>query len=1337
MNKKLLIGSSILLGLTLAFAVFVFDTDTNLDQLSNDDIVKLHEENLENSPFKETLKLNKSERKALGIPPDRYYEDDFELTMDPVLGRPTPENLKGIRNMIESSLSQRVPGDGVDSDWVSRGPDNVGGRTRGIMFDPNDTSNKIVFAGGVSGGLWRNMDITNPNTIWERVDLPDNLNVSVIISDPNNPNIFYIGTGESYVNGDVSGNGVWKSTDGGNTWTRVLGGIAGPSVFESASNISVNTPSNIAGDYNSRETTNFGSIVSTVITGDFILANDNTGNPSEGCGSFGEDATGKIALIRRGNCSFTEKVKNAQDAGAIAAIVLNNIEGAPIPMGGADASITIPAVMISKQDGDIIEAALQSETVNGSINPATGSFTGTLVPGIQHINDIKIKNNGGVTEVYVAAGDAFYGSSNATTFLGGTELGIFKSVDEGTSWTKLNVPQTANGNDHEPNDIEVAADGTIWMSTTNSSIFGDGGGEIFSSSDGQNFTNQYTVANADRTQIAVSSQNAGTIYLLAEIPGGVTMEGTTDGFSSNIFDLELPNDVDNGIPANDFTRGQAFYDLLLEVDPRDDQVLFAGGIDLFKSTNGAALGNAASWSQISKWSNNNNLAGLNVPLVHADQHALIFAPGDPDTMLFGNDGGVYYATSAGENINSRNSGFITSQFYTVGVAPTTAFTGDTDFFIGGLQDNGTQLFTNANPGINSSSTAFGGDGAFSFFDQDGTDQYFITNFVYNRAVNLFNLGSGPNVTLNSESSSNGSFINPQELDSNLDILFSNYSSGANSIIRRYAGIKSPSTLSKTDLSDAILTSRPTAFKVSPYTNESSTLLVGTLLGEVIKLENADATPIWSSLDTNNVIVGSISDIEFGTSENIIMATVHNYGVNNIWYTPDGGTTWLEKDGDLPDLPVKAILQNPLNLEEVIVGTELGIWFTSNFSSTSPNWLPAQGGMSNVRITDIDLRDDNAIYISTYGRGVFSGQFTLDPNGDNDGDGIVNSLDNCVNTANADQADADGNGIGDACQDTDNDTILDVNDNCPDTPNPNQADADSNGIGDACQDTDSDGVLDIDDNCPNTANPDQQDLNNNNIGDVCDTSYEDPSNISLEIVSERCDGQNNGEAIINVNQTFIDYTVTLIGGGVNLTQSITGNSNMTSFAPLAVGTYELCVNVDGRDFEQCFEINVDSAPILDGVFNIVFDGEDTTQDEVTSVNIETGTPPYSVVFNDELVMVTSQSSFNVNTFGGGLLEVTSSLACEGKLSKVVGRTTLSNLSFGPNPVVNDLTINIPNAPEEGVNVQVFDVNGKMVINQMLLTHNKTFIKVPFENLTKGIYFVRLNLEQAEMIKIIKK
>ena len=115
-------------------------------------------------------------------------------------------------------------------------------------------------------------------------------------------------------------------------------------------------------------------------------------------------------------------------------------------------------------------------------------------------------------------------------------------------------------------------------------------------------------------------------------------------------------------------------------------------------------------------------------------------------------------------------------------------------------------------------------------------------------------------------------------------------------------------------------------------------------------------------------------------------TFYNFGVKNIWYTENGSSdnpTWVSKEGNLPDLPVLTILPNPLNKEEVIIGTELGVWATKNFSSTSPNWTHSYNGMSDVKVTDLDLKKGtNEAYAATYGRGMFTGQFTAstDPGG---------------------------------------------------------------------------------------------------------------------------------------------------------------------------------------------------------------------------------------------------------------------------------------------------------------------------------------------------------------------
>ncbi len=934
---------------------------------------------LEESPFKKTLTMSEDDRMSKGIPPNKYYESEWELTMNPETGRPNPENLILLREKLDRERKQslalgRTPGDGTDNNWVERGPTNVGGRTRAVMFDPNDPTKETVYAGGVSGGLWKNINISNANSVWSRVGIPENLAVSTITYDPNNTNIFYVGTGESYVGGDVNGDGVWKSINGGTTWSKVFGGISGPTTFQSAANVTVNSPAGIAGNRPCYPSTAFGLPITSSITSNLVIVNDGTATPTLGCSALTNAAaiSGKIALIRRGTCTFVVKVKAAQDAGATAVIMMNNIDGQPIPMGGTDATITIPSVMISKADGDAIEAALAGGSVNVTLNPSTpGVFTGNLVPGVQFINAIKVRNNGGVSEIYVAAGDSFYSAANATTYLAGPAYGLYKSSDGGINWTELALPLTANGNKHCPNDIEIATDNKIWVSTIASTVFNDGGGIIFSSSNGTNFVQKYAVTDGGRTQIAVSSTTPDKVYVLAELnAGNVTMKSTVNGFTTTT-DLTSPIDADTSMDPLDFTRGQAFYDLMLEVDPSNDQIVYTGGIDLFKSTT-----SGSSWSQLSHWS-----GSFGYQYVHSDQHGLAFANGASNKQVYGNDGGVYFSNTSGTTTASRNLGFNVTQFYSIGVAPTNAVSGLTgDYFVSGAQDNGSLYFAGVGTGANAAVQAQGGDGAFCMFDQ-GSDKYYITNYVYNQNIN-YRLAISPFtvrvIDNDASTASNGAFIAPMALDSSLDILYTDYSVPATPayIIRRYSSIKS-GVVVRTSLTDALLTSSPSAITVSKYTTASSKLLVGLRNGKLLRVTNANATPVFADI-TGPAFVGSISDVEYGLSENEIFVTFHNYNVVSIWHSADAGVTWQNKEGNFPDIPVKSILQNPLNTNEVIIGTELGVWYTNTFNMPSPVWNQSFNGMSNVKISDMDLRNDNAVYVSTYGRGIFSGVFTALP-----------------------------------------------------------------------------------------------------------------------------------------------------------------------------------------------------------------------------------------------------------------------------------------------------------------------------------------------------------------------
>lgn len=811
---------------------------------------KKHAKFLAQSPYKETLKLSKQDRKAASIPPNKFYERQWELTIDPSTGKPEPNNVFETQTRLNNMrATMRTPGDASNNAWIERGPTNVGGRTRALLFDPNDATKKRVFAGAASGGLWVNNDITTA-TAWTRVTgVPGNLNVSCITADPNNSNILYLGTGELYTSGDCVGNGVYKSTDGGTTWVNV-----------------------------------------------------------------------------------------------------------PVAYTGS--------------------------TFNYS---ATVSF----VAGVHYITDIIARNNGGTTEVYIGVGSTIYSSaSNPSNYNGVEQAGIYKTTNGGTTWTRFTdatlESNTSGGRTYyvTPNDLELDANNNVWFACTRN-VFGNGGGRIYRTTNGTNWTLVTTIANARRTEIEPSTTNANKFYVLYQTtasgnPPAIAV--TTDAFATTPTAITQPDDADTGIPASDFTRGQASYDLVIECDPANDNIVYIGGIDLFRSINGGA-----NWSQISKWSNNNNLAALNCSSVHADQHVMAFRPTNSNQAVFGNDGGVYYASSLSSAANTnvipaRVTNYNVTQFYSVGVSPTNGTLAN-DHFLAGAQDNGTQYFNGVTNAAPSATTRIqGGDGAYSFFSQDPSDPYRISNYVYNSSINLYDYTTMSWNTINDESSSNGDFICPMALDSNLDLLYADYTSGSTYQIMKYSDIKTISPSTQTILTNALLTSQPTTLRVSKYTTNSTTLLVGTDRSKVLLITNADtATPTWTDI-TGPSFVGSVSDVEFGQNENQIFVTFHNYGVTSVWYSLDRGVTWASIEGNLPNIPVKCVLHNPLNTSEIIIGTDLGVWYTNTFNpalNTTQNlvWNQSYNGMSDVKVLDLQLRNDNTVFAATYGRGVFSGVFT--------------------------------------------------------------------------------------------------------------------------------------------------------------------------------------------------------------------------------------------------------------------------------------------------------------------------------------------------------------------------
>jgi len=1314
-----------------------------------------------------------------------------------------------------------------------------------MMFDPNDSTNKKVFAGGVSGGIFVNENIVDAESEWKMIEgVPKNLPISVLTYDPNNFNIFYAGTGEIYTGGDAMGNGLWRSTDAGLTWKNIFGGRSdSEQVFRGQINeINVVSQDNL--DPINFLQASFGPNLPgppmDYLSEEIIIA-----NPLDGCSTLSnsEKINGKIVLIEKGSldgsdCDYLKKVIEGQTAGAKAVVVYNKNTGDAswtddlITMNannGDVSTVNIPSIFIKASAGKKIKELIENEKttikISKKTNVAVSGFT--IVPGMFFINDVVVRDNEGTSEIYVAAGSRLWDiGGNQSTILGSGHDAVYKSID-GVNWSKIELYHPIDDDNDIPNlavvpmDLELDNDNRLWASSTISpqySLTGDqwggdppkGGGKIYrfnQEGSSATFINDIKTVRSTstgdvtyqgrRTEMTFTADNKLIVLCIAvQLDDGYyrlvprLYKGSIENWiSGNYNELSKPIDQDDGIAAYDFSRGQGYYSVSLAAHPTNKNEVYVGGINLFSSNQGGK-----DWGQLT------HSRGRYAQYLHADQHSVIFNKKDPSKILIGNDGGIGYKTRG--DLIPRNNKFHTAQYYTVAVAPfgmfddystivsgfdklvgswdsttertvytkETTIDGHKDVFAGGMQDNGTSIQADNNNGFSEGNDFGSGDGAGTMFSQNNSNKYVVYNYVYNNSVRVLNMnnpgddGRSRWWRISSNDDDEGDFINKQALDSNFGIIYSNAGIGK---IRAYHNWDDFAPGSQGEIKDTYLIdnlgSNISALTVSPFQTQSSTLYVGNDNGALWKITNAQNPTTQTKEQIRwDEFSGSISDIEFGEDEKHIFVTFYNYGVESIFYSNDGGENWSKKEGNLPNLPVYNILQSPLDKDEVIIGTELGVWFTNNFSSENPSWNQANSGMKDVRVTDMDLRKgDNKVFISTYGLGIYSGifqdtepTFTMSSTTksleilvgekksfnvdykvyNNFNEEIVFSLEGAPENSNV-IYDPSKKLVANSDGKLKVELEIDQNSDVGNYSLTLKAVSTSKSrelkinLKVTSNDNDKDGILNDVDNCPNTANTDQKDFDNDEIGDVCDPYPISADTLKIEYTDETCRSSNNGTIKVSIKGD-LEFSVAITGGpsGFSHTAELINGSDW-SLTGLKSGLYKVCLTTDAfPNLKQCFDAKVEQPQDL-AVLSTV-----SRKSRKASLDLSGGTK-YNILLNGNLIN-TYNSNIELSLIAGiNTIKVTANKECQGIFEETIFIS--EDILLSPNPANASSKLWVGGF-DENINITLFDISGRVIWTRNDKVPYSRSLNVPFSNVKSGMYILKVDSETVKKsIKVIKE
>ncbi len=438
-----------------------------------------------------------------------------------------------------------------------------------------------------------------------------------------------------------------------------------------------------------------------------------------------------------------------------------------------------------------------------------------------------------------------------------------------------------------------------------------------------------------------------------------------------------------------YFEGQGGYDMCIGIHPTNPNLVFVGGVNLFRSTDGFATSTSVSFVgglSSSTFTDSNGAS-------HPDMHYVVFDPSTPNRMITCMDGGLAEtldATATKITWNLFNSQLQTFQYYHVNIDPTTGST----MFTGGAQDNSTSLrdifglLGSSLPDSNDHYILLGGDGGMAAITQKNASgkQFLFCSAQNAQAYRLRLFTPFDNTSLTSikpANTGNGEFVTYYHVDpDNTDYIYfpvsdTLYRSSSSTTVTtsgwtRMDGV----TAAMTNSSIYSLATTRGGYTANNY------LFIGTADGNVYRLKDpmgtAATTATPDKITPSGMTSGSIvTDISVNPrNQDTVMCVVSNYGVASIFWTGNATAptpTWQTVEGNLtlPSVRACEIVAKTTGVE-YYVGTTVGLYSTTNIAAGGTTWVREGSGMIKTAVVNsLAYRwTDNTLVVGTHGNGMF-------------------------------------------------------------------------------------------------------------------------------------------------------------------------------------------------------------------------------------------------------------------------------------------------------------------------------------------------------------------------------